>query len=391
MKRIILFFLLVLVVTWLGLQIYKQPGYIVIFYRHWSIETTVWFLVLSILVVFFLLYFLLNLLRETAYLPNRLQNWWQDRKDKQAIRLLNKGYLNWLTGHWKQSEKNLLKSSGRDDLSFISYLLAADAADQQHDQVKRDNYLQNAKKQAGRNSYIADALQSQFLLKHNQPEAALQLLLTLRSEQPKDPFLLRLLAKTYVELKDWQNLQLILADIKKYQVFDERAYLALEKEAYLHTLKDQYHSNFEAVQTIWNKMPKTLRQDPDILVAYAIQLNRWHRSQQAEELIRKQLKKNFDNRLMEYYAATRSKVPSKQLALSEKFLKANNDDPTSLRAMGFLCLRNRLWGQAKDYLERSLNLQPATEVYSALGYIYEKLGEHEKALIYYRKGLKAFL
>lgn len=389
MKRLIIFFLIILGSIWLGIKIYEQPGYVLILYRHWAIETTTWLVLLLVLLAFFIFHLLLNLLRGTVHLPKRIEDWWQTRKQHKAIRLLNKGYFELLEGKDKKAEKHLIKSAQNKELAPMSYLLAANAADEQRSLTKRDQYLQTAKKRAAHNSDIIDIMKVRFFLKNHQPEEALSLLISLREHRPKDPYLLKLLAETYLQSQDWVHLLSILNDLKKYKVFPEEDFYLIEKETYLHLLKEHYYSNFAEVQLLWNKIPKHLKHDPEILIAYCSHLTRWERNAEAEELLRKNLKRKFDGTLMEYYVTTRSNEPAKQLALGEKYLKQQENNPASLRAMGMLCIRNRLWGQARDYLERSLKIQATPETYSALGYVYEKLGHNEKALHYYRKGLSS--
>ncbi|MBA2655252.1 MAG: tetratricopeptide repeat protein [Gammaproteobacteria bacterium] len=387
MKKLIFYFLLILGAVWLGSTIYAHPGYIIVLYKQWAIETSTWFLVLTFLLVFFLLHLLLNLLRNTVHLPSRIEHWWHKYQDRKGIKRLNKGYVELLRGKWTKAETYLLKSTKNKGLSFVSYALAAQAADEQHSAEKRDRYLLQAKQKDQKNGYVADIIRAQFLLKNNYPEQALTLLLNIKEQHSKDPYLLMLQAESYLQLKDWSHLQLLLKELKKNKVFAPEKYLEIEKQAYLHSLQDQYFVEFPQVQLLWNRMPKYLRHDTDVIIAYANQLNRWNRTSEAEKLIRQELKTNFTGKLMEYYVTTRPEDPVKQLAIGEKYLKQHSEDAASLRAMGTLCLRNRLWGQARDYFEHSLRIQPVSKVYSSLGLVYEKLGENERALNYYRKGL----
>lgn len=389
MKKLIIYFLLILGSIWLGSKIYQNPGYILVFYKQWAIETTIWFLVLVLIFLLLLFHLLLNLLRNTMYLPKYIEHWWHKHQVKKSIKLLNRGYCDYLRGRWKKAEKYLVKSAKNKDFSFIGHTLSAKAANAQHALSRRNRYLFEAKKSVKKQGYLADAMMVQFLLQQNLPEEALTLLIQLRRERPKEPILLRLLAECYLHIQDWTHLQNILPELKKNKVFDEEEYLAIEKSTYTHLLTDHYFTEFSQVQMLWNKIPRYLRHDSHILIAYANHLTRWNRGNAAEELIRKELKKDFTQPLMEYYVTTRSEHPSKQIALGEKYLKQNTEDARSLRAMGILCLRNRLWGQARDYLENSLRMQATPETYSALGYTYEKLGENERALNYYRKGLRA--
>lgn len=387
MKRIIIYFLVLLVSVWIGVKLYEQPGYILIYYRHYAIEMTFWFLCLLILLAVLLIHFLLNLLRGTVHLPERIETWWQNYKQNQAIKLFNKGFAELLIGREKKSEKDLLKSANNKDLAFVSYLVAAKAADEQQSTKKRDKYLMKAKEKTDKHRNVVDVMQVNFYLKNHQPEAALTLLLKLLKQFPKDGYLYKLMAEAYLQMQDWKHLQAILPNLKKYKVIKDEDLALIEKETYLHLLTDSFFSDYKELQTLWNKMPRGLHHDPGILIAYADHLKRWNRASEAEEVIRKALKKNFDNQLLEYFVTTQSKEPAKQIALGERYLKENTDNPASMRAMGILCLRNQLWGQARDYLENSLRLNATPEVYSALGYVYERMGDNDRALYYYRKGL----
>jgi HemY protein len=389
MKRLIVYFLILLGAIWLGLLIYRNPGYILIYYRHWSIETTTWFAILLLLLAFFLLHLVFSLIRGIFHLPKRIKNWWQTHREHRAIKLLNRGYADLLKGNYKLAEKHLMKSTKSKSLSFLNYILAAEAADCQQSIKRRDYYLLQAKKNNKENNYLVDIAHIQFLLKNQQAEAALTEIVRLREQRAKDSQLLRLLALSYLQLRDYFHLQMILNDLKKNKVFNKEQLLIIEKDTYLNLFKDHSFTDFSEVQKLWNKVPSHLKHDPSILMAYVSHLSRWNREHEGGELIRKELKKHYDPKLMEYYVTTQSNEPAKQIALGEKYLKDNANDAASLRAMGILCLRNHLWGQARDYLERSLKKEATPQVYSSLGYVYEKLGENEKALGYYRKGMNA--
>ncbi len=311
-----------------------------------------------------------------------------DRRLRKSVKLHARGYCNFLTGKWKKAEKDILKSAKEKNLAFVSLLIGAQISQAQHLVAKKEKYLIKAKEKEVQPSRAVETLRVKFHLEDNQPEEALSSLIKLREKDPKDPYLLRLLTQTYLELKDYMPLQRILIELKQRKVFTQETYNHIEKETYFHCLQDQNFTDFSTVQTLWNKIPKYLRHDPDIIIAYSNHLRRWNRGSEAEKLVQTELKKNYHPGLVEYYAKLKSEEPAKQIALGKKWLKEHPDDPATLRAMGMLCLQNKLWGQARDYLEANAKHQPTAEVCSALGFVYEKLGENEKALQYYRKGLK---
>ena len=60
-----------------------------------------------------------------------------------------------------------------------------------------------------------------------------------------------------------------------------------------------------------------------------------------------------------------------------------------LLVLGKLCLKNKLWGKAKTYLETSLSLKPIADTYLHLAMLLDnKMQEPAKAQQLYQQGLK---
>ncbi|MDH3280584.1 MAG: tetratricopeptide repeat protein, partial [Gammaproteobacteria bacterium] len=66
----------------------------------------------------------------------------------------------------------------------------------------------------------------------------------------------------------------------------------------------------------------------------------------------------------------------------------HGDDPHLLLSLARICIANELWGKARSYLETSIAKHGPAEAYQELGRLLEQLGEPQKALSYYRKGLE---
>ena len=58
-----------------------------------------------------------------------------------------------------------------------------------------------------------------------------------------------------------------------------------------------------------------------------------------------------------------------------------------LLALGKLCLHQKLWGKAQNYLEASISLTPSHAAYEALGQLAERLGKPEQASKYYQQAM----
>uniref|UniRef100_UPI003D6634B3 heme biosynthesis protein HemY n=1 Tax=Pseudomonas viridiflava TaxID=33069 RepID=UPI003D6634B3 len=93
------------------------------------------------------------------------------------------------------------------------------------------------------------------------------------------------------------------------------------------------------------------------ILAYADQLRRLGAEAQAEGVLRSALKRDYSSHLARLYGLVRGGDPAKQLQTAEGWLKHHPSDPSLLLSLGRICLQSRLWGKARDYLERSLRLE----------------------------------
>ena len=76
------------------------------------------------------------------------------------------------------------------------------------------------------------------------------------------------------------------------------------------------------------------------------------------------------------------------MTIAEQWLKKHPDDPYLLLSLGRLCKQRKLWGKARDYLEKSLIYDSSNlETYLELGELSENLEEPLQALVWFKKGL----
>ena len=78
----------------------------------------------------------------------------------------------------------------------------------------------------------------------------------------------------------------------------------------------------------------------------------------------------------------------KQLQVAENWYKRHPNDPALLLCLGELCRREKLWGKAKEYLLRSIKLQPTPEAYYELGKLHDMMNEQVQAQVCFHKALQ---
>jgi uncharacterized protein HemY len=90
MRRIFWWIIIFLLAVWLGTTIALDPGYVLIAYSHWTIETPLWAFVIGLLLIFFMMFFFLRLSRNIQTLPQRWHAWFARRhltKSERATQL----------------------------------------------------------------------------------------------------------------------------------------------------------------------------------------------------------------------------------------------------------------------------------------------------------------
>ncbi len=71
MRRIFWWIIIFLIAVWLGTTIALDPGYVLIAYSHWTVETPLWAFIVGLLLIFFIVFSLLRLSQNIRTLPRR--------------------------------------------------------------------------------------------------------------------------------------------------------------------------------------------------------------------------------------------------------------------------------------------------------------------------------
>lgn len=389
MKRFVIYFLILLASIWVGIKIHKDPGYVLITYQHWSLETTLWFAILAVVVFFLVLYFLMRMLRGTSAVSQKFNMWLEERRSRKANKYTYRGLCELAEGEWQSAEKNLIRGAAHSEMPLVNYLAAAEAAQKRGHFEERDNYLRQAHDNSPQAEIAIGLTQAQLQLNAKQWELALATLRHLHQLVPNQAYVLKLLKTVYLELNDWKHLKELYPELLKYKVRKYEDLEKLEQQIYLELLKSAVNSgNINTVNETWEETPKQLQSQPALLLLYVDFLLKHDDDSKAETLLRDAIKKNWNPYLVARYGLAKGDNPEKQLATAENWLKNHNDDPALLLCLGRLCIRNHLLDKARDYLWNSAQLEPRAETYRELGQLYEQLNEPQKAIESYRKGLQ---
>jgi HemY protein len=370
----------------LGLLLTRDTGYVLIGYGAWTLETTVSLLAFALLAGFLALYLLLRFLVGLRRAPQRLRHWEERRKALRARNALNRGLIELAEGDWMGAEKRLLRHAADSDTPLLNYLAAARAAQQQGAHERRDHYLRLAHQGMPDADIAVGLTQAELQIAHRQMEQALATLTHLRTLAPRHGYVLKMLMRLYERLHDWEHLRDLVPELRKRKVLDDDAAERLEIRLHGELLAQAARGgDAEVLRDAWNRVPRRLLHNADLVLAYATQLTALGDSEEAETLLCTALKKTWDGRLVDLYGRLPGDA-ARQLAAGEEWLHTRERDPVLLQTLGRLAMRASLWGKAREYLEASTGIAPTVEGYQLLGSLAEQLRDGAGATEYYRKG-----
>ncbi|MBP0049592.1 heme biosynthesis protein HemY [Marinobacterium sp. AK62] len=388
MKKLFIFLLIFLVAgAWLGQMMVQDPGYVLLAYKQTTVETSLWVLLLLVIVGFALIHWLLNLISSARLPTDRVRHWRSNRNRRVAHNKTLKGLAALSEGSWWKAQRYLSQAAERSDLPVVNYLAAARAAHEQGDIKGSDALLAKARESSPKTLVAVGLTQAELQLERGQLEPSLANLLNLRRQAPRNTQLLRLLKETYLRLEDWMALIQLLPELKKQQVADADSLAELELLCHrnrlhqcLQTLPESADAQ-EQLRTLsrsWQAVPQALQRNPELAAEYVQLMRQIGAESEAETVLLDLIKRRWDAALVRLYGLVQGQDPHKQLEQAQRWLKRNPESAELELTLGRLNMRVECWGKAITHFERSLELEPSTEAAEELKRLLLHLGEHER-------------
>ena len=390
-KFIIGLLILVIAVLLAVLAVQKDPGFVLIKYADMSLETSLAFGIVAIVIAGLVIQLLLRLLLAIWRLPRTMKQRSEKRRIEKSRRLSNQGLIDLAEGRFEQAETSLLKLVEHAENPLLNYLAAARAAQLQGKYDQRDNYLKDAH-DANPEAVIAIGVtQGELQFASRQTERALATLTHLRSVVPKHDYVLKLLVRVYYQIEDWGKLCELLPEVRKKKLFDDNKLKEIELKAYAGLLDETGLTEPSALSRVWARIPKDYHGDIGLILHYIDLARRYGQDMASlEQLLIKAINHQWDARAVDYYGRMVVNDTSEQLAVAEKWLQDYGNNDVLLLALGRICIRLRLWGKAQSYLEASVGVKPGAENCLELADLLtrEELGQAGQ---YYQQGLNLCL
>lgn len=366
-----------------------DPGYVLLSYGHWTVETSLVVLVLGVALWCLLVYALARLLVGLLHLPSDMRHALRRRRESKGLASFEAGLLNLLEGRWSQAEVELLRHAADRQSAHLNYLAAARAAQRLGASDRRDHYLTLARESAANDRLRAASLitQAELQRERGEYESLKNTVQELRELDPENPYAVELKAEALEALHDWRALYQLLREDGTGAMnpslrrrLQHRAGMALLREA-------AASGSLEKLKSQWNDVAG-LENNDDLRLVYALGL--LHMGASSEALA--QATEVLDRDWNAGFAQLCSQFPAKDalplLANIERWLQTYGERPELLAAAGRTCLDSRLWGKARSYLEAVIRVTPSPQAYWDLARLAEQTQHPEQVPGYWREGLE---
>jgi HemY protein len=362
-----------------------NPAYVLLVYPPYRVELSLTLFVFLYVLSLIFGYGLLRLTLVALRLPSHVKNYRLVRAQGKARKLLEEALGAFFEGRYAAAEKASARAMELGDTSVLHPIIAARAAHELREFDKRDAYLAGAEgKTAGENTMRLMA-KTQFQLDQKQPQSALNSLKELSASGiRKHTGVLGLELKAFQQSRNWDAMLEVLAQLEKHHSIDKTAADQLRQQAWLEKLRGQ-PQDIAALRALWKSIPDEFKRRSKIAAAAAQAFCRLGDDQSAQQLLSDSLNAQWDSELVVLYGDCQSGEVVAQIEQAEKWLKLHQQDAGLLLALGKLCLHQKLWGKAQNYLDASISLEPGHAAYTALGQLAEKMGRQEQALVYFQK------
>lgn len=374
--------LALLVSVYLGFP--GDPGYLLIAFGNYTFETSLFALLVAILVIYLITKLILLVFRwvNPWHLIRFGRNYKEHLRAKSRSQTIE-GLLYFTRGNWESSFKLLNKGMKDADASVVNYLAAAYAAQRFNDRQAWMRCLETAEQKFPSARSTINSLKAQLLYKSDQLEQCVAVLQQMKSSSLNDASLLQLLKEVYLKLNDWEQLEQLLPSLEKNSVIDAEEIEQIRVRIFMENLYaiSKRRADFSdteiagQLEKAWKKSPAHYRQDARIVRHYAEILCGLEQSAQAGKAIEHALSKHWSGDLVQRYGELESGDAHQQLLIAESWLKSRPGDARLLLTLGRLAMRNELWGKAREYFETSIEVASSPEAHGELSRLLRHLGE----------------
>ena len=367
--------------------LHTTEGAVVALAPPWRVDASLDLVLLLTLFALWLAYLAGRLVQRAKDFPERVRVYRERRSDWGAQRGLVVALKALLEGRFARAERAAERVQGYPQIAGLAALLGARAAHRMQEHARRDQWLERA----AVDPELATArsvVSAELWAEQRENLRVLQTIEAMQQAGARHIHVLRMAAVAHLQLGHWEDALRIVRALEKHRGLPAPACAAYKAMAYRGLLQDA--DGADLFSRAWNAVPASDRRAPDLALVAARAFNGFGMGTEAAKAIEDALEAVWNESLLDEYDRCTLADGRASLARAERWLAQHGPSAALLRCLGRICLRERLWGKARAYLEDSRRLAPAPETSLALGELADAVADPQAAAQAYREAARGF-
>lgn len=363
-----------------------NDGYVLLVLPPYRAEVTLNLFLLALAALFLLLYAVLRALAFTFGLPERARRYRQQRGQERAAAVFQDAVRLLFEGRFGQALKKAGEAHAAGTAPGLSALIAARAAQRMRETEKQQAWMEQAKASDPRTEAATLMLEAEMMNEVRRFEDALQALSRLQDKQGRHIAALRLELRARQGIGDWDGVLKLLRQLAKRDALPPEVVRETRTQAHLGNIA-RLAEDTPALIAYLRALPVEERGQRVVLAA-ARALLAAGADGEAQQLIEAVCDATrhdeWQAELLSIYGRLGDGGQLERIARAEAWLKQYPADARLLKALGRMCIRQRLWGKAQSYLEASLAIAPTPQAHLELARLFDQLERTDEANQHYR-------
>lgn len=363
-----------------------NDGYVQLVVPPYRMEVSLNFAVLVLLATFAALYASVRALAVTFGLPKRVREYRERRRREQAAGVFQDAVRLLFEGRFGQAMKKAAEAHADGTAPGLSALVAARAAQRMREPVKQQGWLTRAQLDDPRTEAATLMLAAEMANEERRFDEALVALERLQNKQGRHIAALRLELRARQGVGDWDGVLRLVRQLAKRDALPAEVVREIRAQAHL--------ANIGRRAGDLGQLNAYLRSLPDeergrrVVLAAARALAGLGADSELQKLVETSLGDDsgdgWQSELAALYGRLAGGDQTARIARAEAWLRRHPDDAPLLLALGRMCVRQRLWGKAENYLDASLAVEARAETHLELARLCEQLQRPDDANKHYR-------
>jgi HemY protein len=373
MKTLLWALWLALVAAAIAIALHHSQGSVVALAPPWRVDFSLNFFVLVLLVALWLAFRIGRLVQRLRDFPERVRAYRERRSELSALRGLREALKALFEGRFARAERAAQRAQSVAPVAALAALVGARAAHRMQEYERREQWLERAEPDPELTTARL-VLSAEMWSEQRDNARALHVIEQLHEAGARHIHAMRIALVAHLQSSHWVDAVRIVRALDKHRGLPAPASLAYKVLAYRGLLRES-SGDHEALSRAWNAIPAADRVAPELALEAAALFNQLGRGADAAQVIEHALKVQWTERLLEEYARCVDINVAAAIAQVETWMQLHGRSAAALRCLGRICLRARLWGKARAYLDESQRLDPNADTVLALGELAEAVGD----------------